>query len=381
MKKKIKIVSIITGLANGGTEKMLLKLLEKVDRKRFDFIIISLTSKGDIGERIEKLGYRVYPIFMGKFPNPKKFWQLVTLLKELKPNLVHTRLNHANLVGGIAAKIANIDKVCWGVHQSNISFRHNKLFTILTIKVCALLSKRIPSCILANSKEARDVHIGIGFSKSKFYVIPNGFDLSRFKPNHNSKGSLLEELHLPQNTKLIGLIGRYDSQKNHKGFFDMAAEVAKKFENVHFVLAGDKVDSHNIKLKKLIKNIGLETKVHLLGFRDDVPKIMASLDVLVSSSVGEAFPNVLGEAMSSEVPCVATNVGDCKEIIGQTGYVVCVGDMKTLSLRVIDLLHLNIKQRRKLGKAARNRILEKFELDKIVSRYEGLYMKLSEGLR
>ena len=89
---------------------MLLKLLEKVDRKRFDFIIISLTSKGDIGERIEKLGYRVYPIFMGKFPNPKKFWQLVTLLKELKPNLVHTRLNHANLVGGIAAKIANIDR-------------------------------------------------------------------------------------------------------------------------------------------------------------------------------------------------------------------------------------------------------------------------------
>ena len=137
---------------------MLLKLLEKIDRSKFEFIIVSLTSKGYIGERIEKLGYQVYSFSMGKFPSPWKFWKLVNLLQELQPNLVHTRLNHANLVGGIAARIANIEKVCWGVHQSNISFWHNKLFTVLTIKVCALMSKWIPSCILTNSEKAFDTN-------------------------------------------------------------------------------------------------------------------------------------------------------------------------------------------------------------------------------
>ena len=379
MKTKIKIVAIITGLANGGTETMLLKLLEKIDKSKFEFIIVSLTSKGYIGERIEKLGYKVYPISMGKFPSPWKFWKLVNLLQELQPNLVHTRLNHANLVGGIAARIANIEKVCWGVHQSNISFWHNKLFTILTIKVCALMSKRIPCSILTNSENARKVHIDIGFSNSNFYVIPNGFDLTRFKPNYRSKLSMLKEIHLPKNTILIGLIGRYDSQKNHQGFFDAAAEVSKKFDNVHFLLAGDRIDAHNVSLRKIIKNKSLEKKVHLLGFRRDIPKIMASLDVFVSSSVGEAFPNVLGEAMSSGTPCVATDVGDCAEIIGETGHVVNTEDMKTLSLRIVELLNLSFKQRKRLGYAARKRILEKFELNKIVSKYEDFYLKLVQG--
>ena len=380
MKTKIKIVAIITGLSNGGTETMLLKLLEKIDRTKFEFIIISLTSKGYIGTRIEKLGYKVYPIFMSKFPSPKKFWKLVRLLRELKPNLVHTRLNHANLVGGVAAKIAKVEKVCWGVHQSNISFRHNKFFTMLTIKICALLSKTIPSCILTNSDNAKEVHVDIGFSNRNFYVIPNGFDLSRFKPNYRSKLSILKEIQLPQNTILIGLIGRYDSQKNHQGFFNAAADVSKKFDNVHFLLAGNSVDDHNMELKKIIKNKGLEKKVHLLGFREDMPKIMASLDVFVSSSVGEAFPNVLGEAMSSGVPCVATNVGDCAEIIGKTGHVVNSEDMKNLSLRIIELLQMNFKQRKRLGTNARKRILEKFELDKIVSKYEDFYLKCFQGL-
>ena len=106
---------------------------------------------------------------------------------------------------------------------------------------------------------------------------------------------------------------------------------------------------------------------------------MASLDVFVSSSVGEAFPNVLGEAMSSGTPCVATDVGDCAEIIGETGHVVNTKDMKTLALRIIELLNLSFKQRKRLGDTARKRILEKFELNKIVSNYEDFYLKLIQG--
>ena len=106
---------------------------------------------------------------------------------------------------------------------------------------------------------------------------------------------------------------------------------------------------------------------------------MASLDVFVSSSVGEAFPNVLGEAMSSGTPCVVTNVGDCAEIIGETGHVVNTEDMKALSLNIIQLLNLSLKQRKRLGDTARKRILEKFELNNIVSKYEDFYLKLVQG--
>ena len=379
MRVRIKIVTIITGLSAGGTESMLLKLLQQIDKKSFEFSVISLTTKGKIGKHIEVLGIPVYSMGMTRIPSPSKFYKLVKLLKRLKPRVVHTRLNHANLVGGIAARFAGTECISWGIHQSNISLKHNKLTTLFIIKICAWLSRWIPHRILSNSKHAKQVHVSAGFCEKKFYIIPNGFDLRKFKIDINARVSVRKELNLSVNSILVGLIGRNDIQKNHTGFLEAALEVSKYVDKAHFVLVGEGIDNKNLYLLEMVEKMNLGEKFHFLGFRNDIPKIMASLDILASTSHGEAFPNVLGEAMSCGVPCVVTDVGDCAEIIGNCGRVVAVKDMTGLGRQIVKLLQLNPMQKKILGEKARARINSKFEINSVVKCYQDFYMRLLEG--
>ena len=175
----------------------------------------------------------------------------------------------------------------------------------------------------------------------------------------------------------MGLVARDDPQKNHSGFIEAAAQVHRILPQVHFVLAGDGIDQNNKGLTALIDCIGLTGHVHLLGRRNDIPNLMAAFDVLASSSsFGEAFPNVLGEAMACGVPCVTTDVGDSAEIVGDTGRVVAPGDMDGLARQLIELLQWPAEQRAQLGALARRRIRDRYEINDVTRRYEEFYVQL-----
>ena len=178
-----------------------------------------------------------------------------------------------------------------------------------------------------------EVHGEFGYQVDKIQVIPNGFDLHRFAPDAQARSGLRGELGVGPATPLVGMVARYDPQKNHLGFVAAAACLRSLCPEVHFVLAGAGVDENNQALMAgIASHSGLVPTFHLLGRREDIPRLMAALDVLVSPSSGEAFPNVLGEAMATGVPCVVTDVGDSAEIVGATGRVVPVGDMTLLFL-------------------------------------------------
>jgi glycosyltransferase involved in cell wall biosynthesis len=183
-------------------------------------------------------------------------------------------------------------------------------------------------------------------------------------------------LGLPGDARLIGLMARYDPQKNHAGFIEAAAMIHKTLPDVHFVLAGSGVDSENMSLKALIDTHDLADCTHLMGRRDDMPRLMAALDVLASSSYGEAFPNVLGEAMASGVPCVVTDVGDSAEIVGETGRVVQPGDMQGLAQYIVELLRLPTEEKRELGFKARARVEACYEIGLVARNYEAFYEHL-----
>jgi glycosyltransferase involved in cell wall biosynthesis len=146
---------------------------------------------------------------------------------------------------------------------------------------------------------------------------------------------------------------------------------------VHFLLAGKGVDRGNAKLLQGIEESDLHGFTHLLGLRTDVPRLMAARDVLVSSSIGEAFPNVLGEAMGCCVPCAVTDVGDSAWIVGDTGWVVPVGDMAGLAKAMEELLAMPPAERKILGERARTRVSEKFEIGNIVEQYKVFYAELA----
>jgi len=152
--------------------------------------------------------------------------------------------------------------------------------------------------------------------------------------------------------------------------------VHREMPDVHFLLAGNGVDENNLQLLKLIDSKGLRNVTYLLGLRRDVPQLMAALDLLVSFSHGEAFPNVVGEAMACGVPCIVTDVGDCSYIVGDTGRVVIPGDSKSLALAIKEVISLPLNIRMELCKRARARVEEEFSIENIVHRYEELYKEI-----
>lgn len=378
----MKLVFIITATAvGGGAETMLYKLLNRLSPE-FKPHVISMAPVGKIGEKLRALGIPVESLEMRpRVPNPVAFMRLVRRLRRLKPDLVHTWMYHADLMGGMAARLARVPVLAWCIRHNNLAPDYNKGQTLAVIRANAFLSHRVPDRILCCSEAARNSHVAFGYAAAKMTVVPNGFDIEEFKPDLNARQSVRLELGVPPDTPLVGLIGRWDPQKNHAGFFTAAAALRLRRANVHFLLAGRGVDGSNEIIQQTVAAHGLASVTHLLGLRDDIPRLMAALDVLASSSSGEAFPNVLGEAMASNVPCAVTDVGDSAYIVGDTGKVVFSGDMEGLANAIDSLLGMPAEASRLLGARARARITEKFEISAVVRRYEQLYRELFEARR
>ncbi len=368
---------IITGLSTGGAETMLLKLLQGLDRTHFTPEVISLTTLGEVGPRLQALGIPVTALGMrpGR-PDARRFWTLVQHLRRSAPDVVHTWMYHADLLGGLAARMAGVRALAWGVHHSNLAPELNKRATLVVVKACAWLSRWVPRAILTCSERSRSVHVAAGYSAHKMVLITNGFDLTRFVPDAAARSSIRAELGLEPDTPLVGVVARDDPQKNHLGFVQAAAAVCAAMPQCHFVLAGQGIDLAHAGLGRAIEQAGLQQHVHLLGRRDDVPRLMAALDVLASPSHGEAFPNVLGEAMACAVPCVVTDVGDSADIVGDTGRVVAAGDMGNMARELLAVLQLPVEQRRAMGASARARVQERYELGDVTRRYEDFYSEL-----
>ena len=360
---------------------MLLKLIEKIDRTRFSPHVISLTTSGDLAPKFMKLGVPVHAIGLktGSF-SIAPVVRLISLLRALRPDVVQTWMYHADLIGGLVAWSSGFRPIVWALHNTDLSKERTKRSTLLVVRACSKLSSWLPRTILSCSKRACAVHAALGYDRNKFHVIPNGFDLGLFRPDEAARVEVRAELKLSVDTQLVGLMARYDPQKNHLGFVHAAAVIHQRMPDVHFVLAGTGVDEGNADLMKAINQQGLNGRIHLLSRRNDMPRLMAALDVLASSSAfGEAFPLVLGEAMACGVPCVVTDVGDSAEIVGETGRVVEVDDMQGLAYHIVELLRLPRVEKADLGRQAREHIAAHFEIGEVTRTYQAFYERTAKG--
>ena len=230
----MRIVFIITGLSTGGAEMMLIKVLARLDRQRFAPHVISLATLGELAPRIAALGIPMDAVGMKPgLPSPSGFFRLVRLLKRLNPDVVHTWMYHADLLGGLAARLAGISTIGWCIRNSNLDRDKTKFSTRAVVGLCASISKWVPSRILSCSEKARQVHVACGYAAEKMVVVPNGFDLTRFKPDGHARQAVRSELGLEVDTLLVGLIGRFDPQKNHAGFFEAAGMLHRHMPHVH----------------------------------------------------------------------------------------------------------------------------------------------------
>jgi len=282
---------------------------------------------------------------------------------------------HADLLGGLSARLAGVP-VFWGLRNGNLDPEQSRHLTLRVARLNACLSRWLPTRIVSCSVRAVEIHRALGYA-DKFVVIPNGLDLARFTPvDVARRGTVRHVLGLPEGLKVIGHLGRPDPQKDHATLLKVFARVAAQRKDVCLLLAGLDLEHGSPYLDGLLartKTSGLVNRIMALGQRDDVPDLMAVMDVFFLSSTGEAFPNVVVEAMACGTPCVVTDVGDSAEIVGDAGWTASPGDVGALADALLEALGEQAETHALRRQRARRRIEENFSIERMVKAYREVW--------
>lgn len=367
----IKVLHVITGLGVGGAEKMLFKLLKTVDKNQFEMRVVSLRNGGSTADDIRALGIKVDSLAMkGLVSSLLGVSKLRRTIQEWKPDLVQAWMYHANLACSAALR-HNDTPLVWGIRYSILDLTTLKFFTRFLIRFGRFFSWG-PARILYNANSIAKQHEAIGYAPQKRVVIPNGVDLEDFASV--APGALRVHLGLTKDVPIIGMSARFDPQKDFETFLEAACELKKSHPQVHFVLIGPGVHARQLPLLEGIHKRGLEKIVHLLGEQKDPRPLVRDFDIFtLSSKNGEAFPNVVLEALALGVPVVATNVGDTADIVGQAGVIVDSKNPKALAKAWASVLSKPIDERMKWGAAGQTRVRERYTIQKIAAAYTELY--------
>lgn len=353
---------------------MLLKLVEKTYCKEFTVEVISLSGMDSVGERLAGLGVNVICLNMQQGPSSAiALFKLVKYLRNSKAELIHSWMYHANFLTGLATLLFFKKPLIWSVHHEATGLTQCSLKTYLISSCCTLLSYLKVKKIIYCSTTAKNNHERFGYCKQKSVVIDNGIDLSLFRPNQSSRTLIRQELGVAEDTLIIGLIARFDPMKDHATFIHAAQLFLAEFPETLFLLCGDGIDASNQALKKLIVATNKQTSFCLLGKRDDVPRITATLDIATSSSISESFSLTIGEAMATGIPCVATASGGPEKLLGNCGLIVPIRSPQALCDAWRKMLNMHNCEKTNLINAARQRIEKSFSLEAMVQSYLRLY--------
>lgn len=373
------VVHVITSLGQGGAEGVLYRLVSDSASQLNDIkhIVVSLHSEGYYGCRLQEANIEVHALNMprGRL-TISGLTQLYKLFRSKRPDIVQTWMYHADLIGGVVAKLAGVRFIFWGIRNSDLDPRRSSMSARLSARLCAWLSPLVPQAIISCSEYAARLHQALGYRKDKFHVIQNGYDISRFRPDDRERIAMRRELNIVSERLVIGSVGRWHPQKDYETLLSAVHKISRIYPEIKCVLVGRDLDCDNEELVDMVKRHSLENSIILAGPTDKVPSVMNAFDLYVSSSsCGEAFPNVVCEAMSCGTPCVVTDVGDSALIVGSTGWVVRQSDPVALAnVLQTALAKIEAGGGEKLGLACRNRIKDNFSLGRMVSSYITLWL-------
>jgi glycosyltransferase involved in cell wall biosynthesis len=373
---RLKLTHVITGLSLGGAENSLYKLVSHLDRQKFDISIISLKNQGVFGERFDALGIPVYScnfsVGVGGLLAPFK---LARFLLKLRPDIVQTWLYHADLIAGIAAKLIGVKCIIWSIRTTDL--KQGSWLTAVIRKLCALVSRVIPSKIVVVAHAARVKHIQLGYDELKMIVIPNGYDANQFKPDPVLVANLKNEIGIRQTDLVVGCVGRLSEDKGQDILIEASQDVLNKFPDVKFVFIGSGFENTN---KVLVDSIASKSKLDrfiLMGERNDVNTCFGLMDIFCLPSRTEGFPNVLAEAMLSKLPCVSSDCGDARLLSNGHVSIAKINDSMDLANKITQMLGLNTIERRILGQESCSHVSNEYSIDRMVTRYDSLFEQLN----
>jgi len=378
--RRLRVLHVITGLGQGGAESVLFRLATYPGAD-VEHVVVSLTDEGIYGERLRATGVAVHALGMKRGRvSLGGFMALRSLIAAARPDAVQTWMYHADLIGGLAARLAGVRSIAWGIRNSGEHLERSSRSARLVLRACALLSGRVPKAIVCAAQKSAERHADKGYDRERMVVIANGYDLSRFAPNDEARQRVRAQWGLPQDVPAIGCVARWDPLKDHANLLRAVAALVRdgRDAGLRCVLIGRGMDTANAELAALIDRLGLRDRLVLAGPSDDVPAAMNGLDLHVLSSCAEGFPNVVAEAMACGVYCVVTDVGDAAYIVGNAGVVVPPEQSEALARGIeMALREVASRGRARAGEAGRARVLENFDLARMVQSYIAVWRRIS----
>jgi glycosyltransferase involved in cell wall biosynthesis len=372
-----RVLHVISGLNVGGAERMLVRLAERLPGLGCPMMVVSLGEEGPLGAEIKAAGVALKALRLGATASlPRGVLQLAGEIRRFDADVVQSWLYHADLAATLATPLAGRRRaLAWNLRNTELDLAARNPRTHAVRGLLAHVSRR-PDIIISNAAAAIAAHRALGYRPRATAVIPNGFDLSRLKRDPRARQAVRAALGVQAHQVLIGMVARLDPQKDHDAFLEAALRFSATAPEAHFALAGEGLEPDGPFAERPAAR-ALAGRLHLLGRRADIAGVLAAFDIAtLTSREGEAFANVLAEAMACETPCVATDVGAAAEIIGADGMVVPRGDVGALAAGWAHLSAAGPELRARMGVAARASIAARFDLDVVSRQYADLYGRL-----
>jgi len=372
----MKVLFLVTGLAYGGAETQVVHLATRLKSRGWEVRVVSLMPPKAYMEELEAAGIPVFSLgIRQKLPDPRPVLRLARLIRDWRPDIVHSHMVHANILARIVRPMVRAPVLVCTAHNIDErgrkgSGRLREFLYRLTDPLCDLTTQ------VSRAGLERYVRVG-AVPAEKIRFIPNGVDTARFKPDQQTRLRLRQELGLEEAFVWLA-VGRFDVQKDYPNMLRAFAQVVEKQSETFLLIAGD--GPLRPAVEELARDLRLEEHVQFLGIRRDIPELMNAADAYLMSSIWEGMPMVLLEASASELPIVATDVGGNREVVldGTTGFLVPPNDSEALAQAMLRLMSLSGEERRRMGKLARQHIEAHYSLNRVVDMWEALYKELLE---
>ncbi|HEY7142416.1 MAG TPA: glycosyltransferase family 4 protein [Methylomirabilota bacterium] len=388
--ESIRLLRVITRLNVGGPALHTTLLTERLFPDRYDSIVatgavasdeadyLALFGRpGDRVVRVPALRREVHPA-----ADVAALAALVRLMRRFRPHVVHTHTAKAGALGRLAARLTHVPVVLHTYHGHVFDGYFGPRRARVFLSVERALARHT-DCLIAVSNAVRRDLLALGVGRAEqFRVIPPGLDLDPLLGADAMRGALREELRIPPDATLVGIVARLVHIKAHEVFLGAAARVAREAPGCRFIVIGD--GERRAELEVLAARDGLATRAHFLGWRRDLPRIYADLDIVALTSRSEGSPVALIEAMAAGRPVVATRVGGVPDVVddGVTGRLVPPGDAAAAAGAILELLS-DPKRAQTIGQAARERVAPRFSVARLLTDLDELYRALlrAKGLR
>jgi glycosyltransferase involved in cell wall biosynthesis len=370
----MRILFVARSLLHGGAERQLTTLAAGLRRRGHDVAIATFYDENPLASALEGSGVELHVVGKrGRWDVSGFLRRFLRFARAWKPDVIHPYLATPNLLLTLIKPLLPRVPLVWGVRSAEADLARYEWLTRLVYANEGRVA-RFADAIIANSEAGRRHGIAIGFPAEKITVIPNGIDGALFRPDARKRAAMRAEWHAPESARLIGIVARFDPMKDHETFLRAAALVAARASgDVRFALIGT---GEQPAFAALAASLGIAERLRMLPAGGDVAAMHNALDVAVSSSYTfEGFSNAVAEAMACGTPCVVTDVGDSRRIVGDDRFVVPPRDPERLAAALLRMLDALPEMRGKV----RERIVTEFSVERLVARTEDVLLRLVRG--